>query len=144
MITRMHALALCLILFVAVPAFASDAPANDVTVVLDTTVTSSYLWRGWEINGSPSLQPSVTLGWRDFTFSTWHNFSRDVPAHQAWTEHDLSFAYAPTVRRWTFTFGLAAFLFPDKTVLEGNRTVEASFGITHNSWLQPSFTVYHD
>ena len=139
---RLH-VSLAILIVVAIPNLFLNA-SEGVSAVVETTAVSSYLWRGWIVNNSPSLQPAVTINWKSFSFSSWHSFSSRVPNHQAWTEHDLSVSYVPGYKRWTFPMSFACFMFPDKRKTEGNRTMEASIGVTYAHWLEPSFTLYHD
>lgn len=136
--------ALLFLIFGLSSAFAAEPFVDQLRITVETTAASSYLWRGWETNSSASLQPAITLAWRDFSLTTWHNFSRHAPANQAWTEHDLSFSYTPSYKKWKFTLGATAFLFPDKCAAEGNRSYEFTVGVTRKHWLQPSFAISHD
>jgi hypothetical protein len=125
-------------------ALAEEPAEKTLAVTVETGVMSSYLWRGWVLNDSPSMQPAVTFSYRGLTVGSWSNLSRRVPHNQAWTEHDLTFEYARTVKRFTLSAGYLDYRFPDLRRDENNRTKEISAGISYASFLNPSLKVYRD
>ncbi len=135
---------LTLTLLLAACPLAAQEKEKTVSVTVETAAVSQYLWRGYVLNDSPSLQPAVTISYNGLTASSWSSFSRRVPHNQAWTEHDLTLEYAREIRQFTFSVGFLDYRFPDLTRGEGNRTYEVSAGVAHSSFFSPSFKVYRD
>jgi hypothetical protein len=113
-------------------------------VTVETVAASKFLWSGYEVNSSPSLQPAVTVEYRGLSFTTWHNFSRRTPHNQAWTEHDATLEYSHTFGKFTGTTGYTYYSFPDIAAGEGNGTHEFYAGIAYESRLTPTFRAYRD
>ncbi len=110
------------------------------SVTFETEVVSQYLWRGFVMNDSPSIQPGITAAYKGLSFSTWHNFSRRAPNGQSWTEHDLTVEYSRDAGRFTASAGYAVFHYPDMAAENLER--EAFVTVTHNSAFSPSFEVH--
>ncbi|HVX67852.1 MAG TPA: TorF family putative porin [Bryobacteraceae bacterium] len=135
------AIILCL---AAAAGCAQTAEQARPSITVETTAVSQYLWRGTVLNDSPSVQPGVTVEYRGFSVMSWSNFSRTVPNHQAWTEHDLCLEYSHEAGDFTLSAGFLDYRFPDLTHAEGNRTTEVSLGVAYKNYLSPTFKVYKD
>jgi hypothetical protein len=130
--------------FIAAAAWAQPSERARPSITVETTAVSQYLWRGMVLNDSPSLQPGVTIEYQGFSLASWSNFSKTVPNHQAWTEHDLTLEYSHEVGSFTLSAGFLDYRFPDLTREEGNRTAEVSLGVAYKNYLSPAFKVYRD
>ncbi len=89
-------------------------PRNRVHWGVDLNVTSQYIWRGFQANSTPSLQPNLWISYRGFTVSSWSNLARRGPNGQQWTEHDLTVDYSRTLtRKFSWSAGYINYVFPD-------------------------------
>ena len=122
----------------------TEAPAEGLELSFETTAVSRYLWRGFVVNHSPSLQPSVTVGYRGLSVNLWSNISRTPSRNQAWTESDITIEYARQVSRLNFSGGFTDYQFVDTPAAEGNRSSEFYAGIGFSGPLNPSFKAYRD
>lgn len=66
---RIKIVCVAMALFATVPLFA-DEPESDFTAEVGGDLVSSYIWRG-QACGGVSLQPSVEIGWKGFSFGAW-------------------------------------------------------------------------
>ena len=126
----------------AVPASAQDE--GDFSFTFDTTFASQYLWRGFVLNDSPSMQPAIGFGYKGFSVSSWSNFSHQTPRGQKWTEHDLTVDYSHSFDKVGVSVGYIGYAFPDLNPGEGHRTHELYAGVSYDTILQPTFTFYRD
>ena len=130
------------VLFLRVPCRAQAE--TDWQFSVNTTFANRYLWRGFVLNDSPSLQPSVSFGYKGLSVSSWSNFSYRTPRGQKWTEHDLTVSYTQPLGDLSLSFGYIFYAFPDVRPRAGNRSHEVYAGISYSGFLQPSFTYYRD
>lgn len=114
--------------------------ASPFAITFETAAVSQYLWRGFVMNDSPSIQPGATVSYKGLSLSTWHNFSRRAPNGQSWTEHDVTLEYSKDAGRFTASAGYAVFHYPD--MAEENLEREVFFTLTHNSAFSPSIEVH--
>ena len=84
---------------VTAPAAEEEKPTFDFT----TYALSKYVWRGYEnTRNSVVIQPSMTVGYKGFSFNLWGNLdskpyaTTDVSYSSTWTETDLTLAYSKT------------------------------------------------
>ncbi len=49
--------------------------AQDVNLDPGADVTSSYIWRGMQVNSSPNIQPAISLSLSNFSFGFWGSYS---------------------------------------------------------------------
>jgi uncharacterized protein (TIGR02001 family) len=120
-----------------------EAPAGP-EFSADLTAVSRYLWRGFVVNDSPSVQPSLTVAYRGVSVNFWSNVSQRPQRNQAWTESDITVEYARQLGRWTVLGGFADYQFVDTSAAEGNRSSEIYVGCSFAGRLSPSFRVYRD
>lgn len=126
------------------PLRAADAPppllsVAPVSVTLDTTYTTKYVWRGQQLAGA-SLQPSISVTAGTLYASIWSN--QPVARHVD-NEVDLTAGIAPTVGAYTLDAGVIAYCYPMAT--SGRHTVEPYLGVARAvAGFSPSVYVYHD
>lgn len=53
------------------PSMAQTIKKQSFTFDVNIDLASRYIWRGSAIGNGPSLQPALTLTWKDFKFGTW-------------------------------------------------------------------------
>ncbi len=130
---------------------ATNLPAQDEkpwSMSFDTTFVNKYIWRGQNLNNNASMQPGLAFTYKNFTVSSWSQFSHtgfgdSGVAGNHWTEHDLTVDYGFALNdTFTVNVGWINYAFPN--LGEGRYTNEIYGGISVNTFLQPSFTVYGD
>lgn len=135
---------ICLLVTMTAAPAAAQESESPWSFSVDTTFASQYLWRGFVLNDSPSMQPSVTAGYKGFSVNWWSNNSYRVPYGQAMTESDFTFGYSHSFDKLGVSAGYIYYTFPDLTEDQGNRTHEIYFGASYDTLLSPSFTYYRD
>ena len=142
---RLHLLVPTLCLLAMMTALPAAAQAESPwSFSFDTTFTSQYLWRGFVLNDTPSLQPNISVGYKGFSVSSWSNFAHTGPYGQNWTEHDLTVDYSHSFNKLGLSAGYIWYTFPDYKANEGRYTHEFYVGASYDTLLSPSFTYYRD
>jgi hypothetical protein len=107
-------LLLIIILFFGNQVLAQDATpkANKASISMGADVMSRYIWRGSQFGGnSPSLQPSLSIGYGNLTFGAWGAYS--LSGSNTGQEFDLSLNY--TFLNNALTAGICDYYFPDES-----------------------------
>jgi len=120
----------------------APAPRFNVTAGTEFLASSSYVWRGFEPNGSFSVQPNTWVKIDNLTVSSWMNIARRHVDHRPITEHDLTVDYSTTRGAFTWSAGWINYVFPE--LESGRYSNELYAGFSHGSYLNPSFRVYQD
>jgi hypothetical protein len=124
---------------------AQDAEEPAWTYSTGIAVRSQYLWRGFVLNDSPSLQPGVTVGYRGLSVSSFANFSKRVPpGSQAFTEHDLEIDYSRDAGAFTWSVGYANYYQAPSAESPSCLTHEIYAGVSRSGPLEPSLKLYRD
>ncbi len=124
------------------PISAQDAEPP-VTWGGDVALANQYVWRGFQLNDSPSLQPGLWLSFYGVTVSSWSNLSKDGPFGQQWTEHDLSIDYTRGITKSiSLSTGYINYAFPD--LATDQFANEFYGGISYERAVAASFTVYQN
>ena len=130
-----------------VPASAQDEE-NDFSFGWDVTFVNQYLWRGFVLNDSPSMQHNFAFGYKGLSVGSWSNFSHRSgfdDRGQLWTEHDLTVDYSHSFNKVGVSVGYIMYSFPQFNPGEGHRTHEVYAGVSYDDGLiNPSFTFYRD
>ena len=114
----------------------------------DSTFVNKYIWRGQNLNNNASFQPGLSFSYKNLTISSWSQFSHtgfgdSGVAGNHWTEHDLTvdygFAFSEKI---SLNVGWINYAFPNVT--EDRYTNEFYGGISADTILQPSFSIYVD
>jgi hypothetical protein len=134
----------------AAPVFAEeDKPTGDMTA----SVLSKYVWRGQPLSrNSAVIQPSMTIGYKGFSFNLWGNLDTDPysPAHEGysstWTETDATISYSKTLGLFNLGagyiyYGLAASN-EDAADPKDSQEIFSSVGL--NTLLSPTLTIYRE
>jgi len=103
-----------IILFFGNQLWAKDATqkATKVSFEMGADVMSRYIWRGSQFGGnSPSLQPSVSVGYGNLTLGAWGAYS--LSGSNTGQEFDLSLNY--TFLNDALTAGICDYYFPDES-----------------------------
>jgi len=129
----------------APPATPAAAPRFNVTAGTEFLASSSYVWRGFQPNGSFSVQPNTWVKIDNLTVSSWMNIARRHVEHRPITEHDLTVDYSATRGAFTWSAGWINYVFPEVPAGQSGRySNELYAGFSHGSYLNPSFRVYQD
>jgi hypothetical protein len=124
---------------VGTSAFAFEASADAYIGVY-----SKYLWRGYDLNEEDDdavIQPGVDVSVGNVTFSFWGNISE---SSGEMNEVDLTVDYSQDLGEM-FSFSVGNILYNvDTNDAEPNTTNEVYLGVTLNTLLAPTLTVYYD
>jgi len=147
-----------LLTMMAAPLSAEDKGSTEAkpTGEAAVAVLSQYIWRGYEMSRhSVVLQPSMTVGYRDFTANVWGNLDTrpyyagtlsDKSYSSAWNETDVTLSYAKDLGPVTLGggyiyYGLGA-LNADAAKRMDAQELFVSLGL--NTILAPTLTVYKE
>ena len=119
-----------------------EKPTADLTV----GAYSAYIWRGQELSqDSVVIQPSMTIGYKGFSFGLWGNLDTDRytsdPETNEWTETDLTLAYDWTMGPVGMTAGYIYYA-QDTVGLQDSQEFFVSAAL--DTLLAPTLTIYRD
>lgn len=119
---------------------AEDKPTADLTV----GAYSAYIWRGQELSqDSVVIQPSMTVGYKGFSFGLWGNLDTDRyssdPETNEWTETDMTLAYDWTMGPVGMTVG---YIYYALDAAQDSQEFFVSAAL--DTLLSPTLTVYRD
>jgi uncharacterized protein (TIGR02001 family) len=78
--------------------FNSLAEEDSPTVSGSVGVLNKYVWRGYELSKDDIVvQPSMTLGYKGFSFNTWANIDTGADDSAVWNETDFTVSYDTSV-----------------------------------------------
>ncbi len=121
-----------------------SAQAADLSVTLDTTYVTDYVFRGKQA-GNESIQPSVEATYGDLYVGAWHSSSlsnKPVVAGLDVTETDLYAGYNIKIDdTFSADVGLTRYLYEGHSAGD---TTEAFVGIKATGLLSPSLYYYYD
>ena len=93
----------------AVSTMAIAAPAAVAEVAASATISSSYLWRGYDLgSGTPALSADLVYSEGGFYGGLWLS-SGDTAAG---TEYDLFFGYGGSIGEISYDIGYATYVYP--------------------------------
>lgn len=124
-----------------------DEKQDELTLVLDMSYCSKYVWRGINIVDDPVLQPYISLAYKDFTGKIWFNFDlTDENNHKGKvTEIDYSLEYNKDFSflcgEQKFTLGIIYYEYPNT---HDHPTTEIYVGVQRSMLLKPTLTYYQD
>jgi uncharacterized protein (TIGR02001 family) len=127
------------------PAFAEgEAPSADLSVA----VMSAYIWRGQELsNDSVVIQPSMTVGYKDFSANLWGNLDTDPHENLGggtnnWNETDFTWAYGKDFGALSSELGYIYYALNGEEDIDDSQELYLSFGL--DTVLSPTLTVYRE
>lgn len=150
-------LGLAILIPLSVTTFSTPVLAEEsqIDVSLDLPVVSAYVWRGMEINDEWVFQPSLSLGYKGFSFNLWGNmdltdFGEDYCTYTSncdsraaqFTEIDLTIAYNHSFDKFTIGGGFIDYLYPNWD--NSSDTQEVFLSGSFDVLLQPSLTISYD
>lgn len=121
-----------------ISASAQEAAKNDLSVTLDVTYVSSYVFRG-ALLADDSIQPSVEASYGDFYAGVWHS---DDVNNVAVSETDFYAGYNLAINE-TFSadLGVTRYTYDGSS---GADSTEVYAGLKANVLLSPSVYYYYD
>lgn len=126
-------------LVAGVSAQAADAAKSDLSVTVDVTYVSDYIFRGVKL-GDASIQPSVELAYADFYVGAWH--TSEISHNDGATETDFYAGYGYKLNdKIKLDVGATGYTYNGGS---NNDTVEGYFGVTADVLLSPSLYYYFD
>ena len=131
------------VLFVAL-AFPILAGASDkLELSTDAALVSRYVWRGIVATDGAVFQPSVTAAYRGLSLNVWGNYDLDNvnSTDYRFTEADYTLDYSLPLRNFSLSLGSIVYDFPNTGY---HPTTELYLGVSLQSFLSPSLTVYKD
>ncbi|HBG77762.1 MAG TPA: hypothetical protein DDW84_02775 [Phycisphaerales bacterium] len=133
--------AACYLMAGCVPVFAGD----DFAFNLTSDFYSKYVWRGQLLNDDPVFQPGISVGYKGFTFGVWGNadLTNYTGNSGEFTEFDYTLSYSGKFNpdgKLGYTLGVVHYQFPSSFL----DTTEIFWGLTYDTFLSPSITLYHD
>jgi hypothetical protein len=140
------AVVVCSLMTVCTPVFA----LGDFAFNLTSDFYSKYVWRGQLLNDDPVFQPGLGVTYKGVTFSAWSNmgltdYNKDLYGYDSgeFTEWDYTLSYSGKFNpdgKLGYTLGVIHYQFPSSFL----DTTEIFWGLTYDTFLSPSITVYHD
>lgn len=105
---------------------------------------SKYVWRGFELSDdSLVLQPSITVGYKNFSFNLWGNLDTDIDSdaydNNKFNETDMTLSYAKSFGKLNMDFG---YIYYALDALEDSEELYLSLGI--DTFFSPTITVYRE
>ncbi len=131
----------CLSMFSGVAFAEEDKPTADLTV----GALSQYVFRGFAYTkDSLVVQPSMTVGYKDFSFNLWGNLDTDrwndnEQDSNSWTETDMTMSYAWAMGPVNFSTGYTYYAMDSAT-----DTQEVYLSATLDTLLKPTLKIYRD
>lgn len=139
------ALGMGIILFGCVAAYAESPLSFEVTA----DYMSKYIWRGQDFTDEPVLQPGASVTYENLTLGIWGNLeTTDVSGNSgAFTELDYYVDYSasvPGLENLGYSVGYIYYDFPEVPATLPGVTEEVYVGLSYDTFLSPSATVYFD
>ena len=110
----------------------------------DVGVFSQYIWRGYELSkDSIVIQPSITVGYKDFGFNLWGNLDTDVYSDSRdeaqFNETDMTLSYDKSFGMVSLGVG---YIYYGLDAVDDSQEIYLSVGL--DTLLSPSLTVYRE
>jgi hypothetical protein len=117
-------------------ALAEDKPTADASV----GIYSKYIWRGYNFEDGPVIQPSLTVGYKGFAANLWGNLNLDQEGGDSfnWYETDFTLSYDGAYEKLGYSLG---YIYYDT---DDGDTQEIYAGLSYDTILAPTITVYRD
>jgi hypothetical protein len=141
-------MALLGILCTGIAASSAWAEEEKPTADLSVSALSKYVWRGFELSkDSLVLQPSMTVGYKGFSFNLWGNLDTDEhdflggvdENSSSWNETDMTIAYNGSCSFADYGIGLIYY------AVDGYQDTQEIFvSVGLKTLLTPTLTMYRD
>ena len=118
---------------------ATEESNRKVSVSYDVLFASKYLFQGFDYSDSRGVaQPSVSVGFSDFTFNAWGNFQPDL---NVMNEIDLTVKYTRELKGFSVSPGYMALRYPNRD-WDPSQELFVDLGVT--APLNPTLSVHYD
>ena len=125
-------------------AMAEDKPSADASV----GIYSKYIWRGYNMEDSMVIQPSLTVGYKGFAANLWGNLNVDQESLTSnsfnWYETDFTLSYDGAYEKLGYSIGYIYYDLDGNGGADANTTQEIYVGLSYDTILAPAITVYRD
>ncbi len=136
--------------FLFVSSLGAAAEESKISGFAGVGVFNKYVFRGYEFSDrSIVIQPSLGMGYRDFSLTFWGNmdtkehptqsFTPDRPGKKSFNETDVNFSYSRSVGKIGLTGGYA--YYGTKYVTE---TEELYLSLSYDTYAKPTLSIYRD
>lgn len=122
-----------LVFLISVYAVFAQDELKKGSIDLGSDFTSRYVWRGTDFGRSPSIQPYLSLKYKNIELGAWGAFTTNGPDIQ---ETDLYLSYSPIDE---LTITLTDYFFPNDALTQNNYFEYGSSATTHLFELSASF-----
>ena len=113
------------------------------TANLSVALMSQYIWRGQELShDSMVMEPSMTIGYKGFTYNMWGNMDTDRHTDGSktkWTETDTTISYGTSAGPVKLNGG---YIYYALDSVDDSQEVFLSAGL--DTFLSPTITVYRE
>lgn len=136
-----------LFLITASPVLAED---KELSIDIGTTVTSDYMFRGFNLYEGTSIQPSVALGYDLGSFGSigtgvWSHITAEHPSDETtFTEIDYDLNWSKEFGDISVVLGHLWYTYPHDRAGIFPTTNEFYTSISYDTFLSPVFSVYYD
>jgi hypothetical protein len=116
-----------------------ESEGNGVTASANIGAFSKYIWRGYDLSDNIIVQPSLTLGYKDFSLNGWANVDTSPEKGEAWNETDTTISYETGVGPVTVGGGYIYY-----NLRDADDTKEVYLSVGYDTFLSPKLSVYKD
>jgi hypothetical protein len=122
---------------------------DKIGFTLTSDFNSKYVWRGQLLNDDFVFQPGATVSYKGFSFNAWGNmgltdYNKGLGYDSGeFTEWDFTLSYSGKFNpdgKLGYNIGVIHYQFPSSYL----DTTELFWGLTYDTFLSPTLTVYHD
>ncbi len=126
-------------LLFASPSFGGETKATGSASV---SIMSSYVWRGFQLSDNEFvIQPSAEISYKGFSLNLWSDYNTGFDPGDL-DETDITLDYSGSFNKLGYSIGYIYYAFDNQLV--GEDTQEIYLGLSYDTLLSPSFTVYRD
>ena len=118
------------------------ASAAETSGSASADIMSHYVWRGQRLSDDFVIQPSVAITYGGFGANIWANWDDTASSatDRGITESDYTLNYTFSTDKFGFDVGYIYYAFPSP----GVDTQEIYLGVSYDTMLSPSATLYYD
>lgn len=137
-------IALGLLAFTALPAFAMDAEksaiASNTSATAALDFTSAYIFRGVTVNKRAAVQPTLKVQIDKFTIGGWGSFAMDAEEGETKQEVDGFASFDIPISIVTLSLGYTEYTYPNSDY-DNDQEIMAKVSVA--TILNPSLGIYH-
>jgi hypothetical protein len=142
MLQKICLLIITILIATAFPVFAEEAKGQAISGSASADIMSHYIWRGQRLSDDFVIQPSVGITYGGFGANIWANWDDTASSatDSGITETDYTLNYTFSKDKFGFDAGYIYYAFPSP----GVDTQEIYLGVSYDTILSPSATLYYD